>query len=93
MDIRTVQHHSEGQAYSRSFYKGAVRDAGRTVYQGLIDVRHEALLVGYAALEKSLGIRLVRVGGPEQVHRDVGVDEDQGRGGLSPYPDSISASI
>jgi Fe-S cluster assembly protein SufD len=42
MDIRTVQHHSEGQAYSRSFYKGAVKDAARTVYQGLIDVRHEA---------------------------------------------------
>jgi len=38
MDLRTVQHHKAGSSYSRSFYKGAVKDEGRTVYQGLIEV-------------------------------------------------------
>jgi Fe-S cluster assembly protein SufD len=38
MDLRTVQHHKAGGSYSRSFYKGAVKDSGRTVYQGLIEV-------------------------------------------------------
>jgi Fe-S cluster assembly protein SufD len=38
MDLRTVQHHRAGSSYSRSHYKGAVRDSARTVYQGLIEV-------------------------------------------------------
>ncbi len=38
MDLRTVQHHKAGSSYSRSFYKGAVKDEARTVYQGLIEV-------------------------------------------------------
>ena len=38
MDMRTVQHHRAGSSYSRSHYKGAVRDSARTIYQGLIEV-------------------------------------------------------
>jgi len=37
-DIRTVLRHVAPHATSRAFYKGAVRDAGRAVYQGLIEV-------------------------------------------------------
>lgn len=38
MDLRTVQYHEVGNGTSRTFYKGAVQDEGRTVYQGLIEV-------------------------------------------------------
>lgn len=38
MDLRTVQYHEAGNGTSRTFYKGAVQDEGRTVYQGLIEV-------------------------------------------------------
>jgi Fe-S cluster assembly protein SufD len=38
MDLRTVQHHKAGNSTSRSFYKGAVKDSARTIYQGLIEV-------------------------------------------------------
>ena len=38
MDIRTVQKHRSGHTNSRLFYKGAVKDSGRAVYQGLIEV-------------------------------------------------------
>ena len=38
MDLRTVQRHRTPKATSRALYKGAVRDSGRTVYQGLIEV-------------------------------------------------------
>ncbi len=38
MDIRSIQRHRAPQATSRAFYKGAVRDAARAVYQGLIEV-------------------------------------------------------
>ncbi len=38
LDIRTVQRHLAPQAVSRAYYKGAVQDAARTVYQGLIEV-------------------------------------------------------
>ncbi len=38
MDIRTVQYHRAQQTSSRAFFKGAVRDAGRSVYQGMIEV-------------------------------------------------------
>lgn len=42
MDLRTVQYHEVGNGGSRTFYKGAVQDEGRTVYQGLIEVAHGA---------------------------------------------------
>jgi Fe-S cluster assembly protein SufD len=42
MDIRTVQRHRSDHADSRAFYKGAVRDGARTIYQGLIDVSPHA---------------------------------------------------
>ncbi len=38
LDLRTVQRHRAPAAVSRALYKGAVQDAGYTVYQGLIDV-------------------------------------------------------
>jgi len=38
MDIRTVQRHRSPRANSRAFYKGAVRDGARTIFQGLIEV-------------------------------------------------------
>jgi Fe-S cluster assembly protein SufD len=38
MDISSVQRHRAPQTGSRAFYKGAVRDSGRAVYLGLIEV-------------------------------------------------------
>jgi Fe-S cluster assembly protein SufD len=38
MDIRTVQRHRAPNATSRAFYKGAVKDNSRSIYQGLIEV-------------------------------------------------------
>jgi Fe-S cluster assembly protein SufD len=38
MDIRSVQRHTAPHASSRAYYKGAVRDDGRAVFQGLIEV-------------------------------------------------------
>jgi Fe-S cluster assembly protein SufD len=38
MDIRSIQRHRAPQTNSRAFYKGAISDAGRAVYQGLIEV-------------------------------------------------------
>lgn len=38
LDLRTVQRHRSPKANSRSFYKGAVRDGARSIYQGLIEV-------------------------------------------------------
>jgi hypothetical protein len=37
-------------------------------------------------------VELVRVGGPDEIHRNVGVDEDHA-GGSKRYPCSISRSI
>lgn len=42
IDMRTVQHHKGEHASSRTYYKGAIRDEAETVFQGLIDVNHEA---------------------------------------------------
>ena len=42
IDLRTVQHHRAKQSNSRAFYRGAVRDAGHVIYQGLIQVAPEA---------------------------------------------------
>ncbi len=41
-DIGTIQKHNAPNANSRALYKGAVRDAARTVYQGLIEVGRNA---------------------------------------------------
>jgi Fe-S cluster assembly protein SufD len=38
LDLRTVQRHLGPKATSRANYRGAVRDAARTVFQGLIEV-------------------------------------------------------
>jgi len=38
MDLRSVQRHRAPKATSRALYKGAVKDSGRSVYQGLIEV-------------------------------------------------------
>ncbi len=43
LDVRTVQHHNAPNATSRTFYKGAVKDEAHAVYQGLIQVAHEAV--------------------------------------------------
>jgi len=43
MDLRTVQHHRAPHAESRTYYKGAQRDEAHSVYQGLIEVAHEAV--------------------------------------------------
>ncbi|HUX22886.1 MAG TPA: Fe-S cluster assembly protein SufD [Spirochaetia bacterium] len=42
IDIGTIQRHSAPNANSRSFYKGAARQKGRTVYRGLIEVDRNA---------------------------------------------------
>jgi Fe-S cluster assembly protein SufD len=42
MDIRTVQRHRAPNATSRAFYKGALKDASRSIYQGLIEVTPQA---------------------------------------------------
>ncbi|MFO8065113.1 MAG: Fe-S cluster assembly protein SufD [Spirochaetota bacterium] len=42
MDLRTVQDHRGRHTGSRTFYKGAVKDEARSVYQGLIKVDHDA---------------------------------------------------
>lgn len=42
-DMRTVQRHIEPNAHSDTLYRGAVNDAGRSVYQGLIRVYQEAV--------------------------------------------------
>ena len=38
MDIRTVQRHRAPSTTSRAFYKGALKDRSRAIYQGLIEV-------------------------------------------------------
>lgn len=45
MDQRTLQIHSSADTYSRLLYKGAVKDTGRSVYQGLIIARPGAIRV------------------------------------------------
>ena len=45
MDQRTLQIHSSPDTYSRLLYKGAVKDTGRSVYQGLIIARPGAIRV------------------------------------------------
>jgi Fe-S cluster assembly protein SufD len=42
IDIGTIQRHSAPNANSRSFYKGAARQKGRTIYRGLIEVDRNA---------------------------------------------------
>jgi Fe-S cluster assembly protein SufD len=42
VDLRTVQHHQAEHASSRTFYKGAIKDESEAVFQGLIEVNHEA---------------------------------------------------
>ena len=42
MDVRSVQHHRAPDTSSRAFFKGAVKDEGRSVYQGMIEVDHDA---------------------------------------------------
>ncbi len=43
IDLRTVQVHNGPHANSRTFYKGAVRDEAHSIYQGMIQVAHEAV--------------------------------------------------
>ncbi|MFW5683951.1 MAG: Fe-S cluster assembly protein SufD [Spirochaetota bacterium] len=42
-DLRTVQQHRAPHTTSRAFYRGAVRDESHAIYQGLIEVAHEAV--------------------------------------------------
>ncbi len=44
-----------------------------------LDVRHQSLAPVDALLEQAPRLRLVRVRGAREVHRDVRVDEDHGR--------------
>ena len=43
VDLRTVQHHSAPHTQSRALYKGVIADEAHSVYQGLIQVEHDAL--------------------------------------------------
>lgn len=45
MDQRTLQIHASPDTYSRLLYKGAVKDTGRSVYQGLIIAKPGAIRV------------------------------------------------
>ena len=38
LDIRTVQRHRAAHTSSRGFYKGAIKDRSRSIFQGLIEV-------------------------------------------------------
>jgi Fe-S cluster assembly protein SufD len=42
VDVRTVQRHVSPNTQSRAFYKGAVAQEGRSIYQGLIEVAEGA---------------------------------------------------
>jgi Fe-S cluster assembly protein SufD len=42
-DIRVVQIHEAPHAHSDALHKGAVRDKGRTVFQGMIEVLEDAI--------------------------------------------------
>ncbi len=42
VDMRTVQRHAADHADSRTFYKGVIGDEAETIFQGLIEVSHEA---------------------------------------------------
>lgn len=42
IDLRTVQRHRAPHTTSRAYYRGAVRDESHAIYQGLIQVDHEA---------------------------------------------------
>ncbi len=54
MDIRTVQTHRAPHTSGRAYYKGAVRDSGRTVFQGLIDVGKTAVQTDAYLTNKNL---------------------------------------
>lgn len=43
VDIRTVQNHLAPRAWSRARYKGVLKDQGRSVFQGMIHVAHQAV--------------------------------------------------
>lgn len=43
VDLRTVQRHVSPRAHSLTLYKGAAIDEAHSVYQGLIEVDHDAL--------------------------------------------------
>ncbi|MDA3939946.1 MAG: SufD family Fe-S cluster assembly protein [Spirochaetia bacterium] len=44
IDMRTVQHHKAKNCFSQATIKSVVKDKGRTIYQGLIEVEEEASL-------------------------------------------------
>jgi Fe-S cluster assembly protein SufD len=54
MDIRTVQRHNAPNTRSRAFYKGAVKDNARAVFQGLIEVEPAAALTDAYLTNKNL---------------------------------------
>ncbi len=54
MDIKTVQHHNASHTNSRAFYKGAVKDNGRAIFQGLIEVGPDAPLTDAYLTNKNL---------------------------------------
>ncbi len=44
IDMRTVQHHKVKDCFSQAMIKTVVKDKGRSIYQGLIEVEEEASL-------------------------------------------------
>ena len=44
IDMRTVQHHKEKDCFSQAMIKSVVKDSGRSIYQGLIEVEEDASL-------------------------------------------------
>lgn len=44
IDMRTVQHHKEKDCFSQAMIKSVVKDKGRSIYQGLIEVEEDASL-------------------------------------------------
>ena len=44
VDMRTVQHHMAKDCFSQAMIKSVVKDKGRSVYQGLIEVEEDASL-------------------------------------------------
>lgn len=57
-----------------------------------LGIGNQTLTVGDQLLEQTLRVRFVRMRCANQIHRDIGVDQNHGRGPV-PYPASISDSM
>jgi len=71
-----VDHAEQGVAGRLDRIPAIDRDVAVQDFLEDLGVGHEALALGDQPLERSLRVGLVGVGRTDEVHRDVGVDED-----------------